>query len=80
MMSKHFGNLILGLIVFVGAANCAEPAVSAATSKMHALEQQKKADLQNLNQQMADLKEKHQSEIAPLQQQLICVKRPCCRF
>src|SRR5580700_3444752 len=38
--------------------------------QIQALDQQEKVTLQNLGQQMADLGQKHQSEITPLQQQL----------
>jgi hypothetical protein len=68
-MIKHSGKLILSLVLSIGAGLGAY-AASAVSSQMHALEQQEKTDLQNLSQQIADLKDKHQQEIAPPQQQL----------
>ena len=49
-MMKHFGILIVSLVlsVSVGAGQKIEP-------QLHALDQQEKANLQSLNQQMADL-------------------------
>src|SRR5580700_1447665 len=59
---KQFGTLIVILAVSVGVGISANSAIS---SQILALEQQEKLDLQSLNQQMADLKQKHQSETAP---------------
>jgi hypothetical protein len=44
---------------------------SAVTSQLHALDQQEKTALQALSQQMTNLKEKHQADATPLQQQLV---------
>ena len=62
---KHFGILTVSLVlsVGVGAGQKIEP-------QLRALDQQEKTNLQSLNQQMADLKEKHLAETTPLQQQL----------
>jgi hypothetical protein len=67
-MNKHFAYLMLSLFLATGVWTYA--ADNAVTSQIHALEQQKKTDLQNLTQQVADLKARHQSETAPHQQQL----------
>jgi hypothetical protein len=50
----------------------AQPVAAAGnvSDSVRALDQQEKVALQSLSQQMADLKEKHQAETAPLQQQL----------
>jgi hypothetical protein len=89
-MMKHFGSLMLSLVLSIGAGKLADAAEngggqkaeptpvstasnsasSAVTSQLRALGDQEKVDLQNLNQQMADLKEGHQRDTAPLQQQL----------
>jgi hypothetical protein len=52
------------------AINTSNSASSGAWSQMRALDQQEKLDLQNLSQQMADLKERNQRDTAPLQQQM----------
>ncbi len=43
---------------------------SAVSSQLHALDQQEKTDLQSLNQQITGLKEKHQADTTPVQQEL----------
>jgi hypothetical protein len=52
------------------ATNVSTSGSSAVSSQLHALEQQEKTDLQSLTQQMTDLKERHQAETTPVQQQL----------
>jgi hypothetical protein len=77
---KHFGGVIVSLVLFLGAGTLRAAAdaagqkinsdSSAVTSQLHALDQQERTTLQDLSQQMANLKEKHQSDTAPPQQQL----------
>src|SRR5579862_4555373 len=74
-MTKNFGRLLslvfsLGVGVLAAQKTASESAGSAAMSQARAVEQQEKSALQGLSQQMADLKERHQNETAPLQQQL----------
>ncbi len=70
-MLKHAGSLALSLVLSVGVGTLAYAADNGAvSSQIHALEQQEKADLQNLIQQIADLKATHQGDTAPLQQRL----------
>ena len=67
-MHRPAGRIIFwSLFVSLGAAPLVYSAGNAVLSQIHALEQQEKAQLDNINQQMAELKQKHQSEIAPLQ-------------
>jgi hypothetical protein len=51
-------------------SSASNSATSAASSQLHALDLQEKTALQSLNQQITDLKERHQAETTPLQQQL----------
>lgn len=67
---KFLGKPIFRLALFIGVAILAVAAENAAMSQLHALDQQEKTDLQNLNQQMMDLKAKHQADTTPLEQQL----------
>jgi hypothetical protein len=67
---KSFGKPTFRLALFIGVAILAAAAENAAMLQLHALDQQEKTDLQNLNEQMEDLKAKHQTDTTQLQQQL----------
>jgi hypothetical protein len=63
--------LMLALVLSLGVGVLADSASTTVFSQVRALEQQEKTALQDLSRQMADLKDRHQAETSPLQQQLV---------